>query len=224
MGQMVSQPSPGWYPDPDDVGRQRYWDGSRWTDARRVGASRRPAWVVPVLSAAAALVVGGAVAFALGAFDGGDGNTDRRTSPSTTTTRALRSTSTSTPMSSTTTTVSTSTDARSADLGVPGHPIAAPPCDGSYIVFVVQATDPNLDIDRNQVTLELQQHPGTTYIRTSITCSSLAPTTAEGNPIYSVIRGPYPTRSEACAVSTAYPDAYVKILVDTGTPSGREAC
>lgn len=28
-------PSPGWYPDSDDAATERYWDGSRWTDARR---------------------------------------------------------------------------------------------------------------------------------------------------------------------------------------------
>lgn len=28
----VSTPQPGWYPDPQDAGRQRYWDGAAWTE------------------------------------------------------------------------------------------------------------------------------------------------------------------------------------------------
>ena len=28
------QPAAGWYPDPDDVTKQRYWDGSQWTEHR----------------------------------------------------------------------------------------------------------------------------------------------------------------------------------------------
>lgn len=30
----MSNPMPGWYPDPEDPRRQRFWDGTRWTDAR----------------------------------------------------------------------------------------------------------------------------------------------------------------------------------------------
>ncbi len=28
-------PDPGWYPDPDDASRARYWDGQAWTDRTR---------------------------------------------------------------------------------------------------------------------------------------------------------------------------------------------
>lgn len=30
----MSNPMPGWYPDPEDSARQRFWDGNQWTEAR----------------------------------------------------------------------------------------------------------------------------------------------------------------------------------------------
>ena len=37
---MTDAPSPGWYPSPDadDAQRQRYWDGTTWTDQYRIAA------------------------------------------------------------------------------------------------------------------------------------------------------------------------------------------
>lgn len=37
---MTTQPqaAPGWYPDPEEPTKERYYDGNRWTDARRDGA------------------------------------------------------------------------------------------------------------------------------------------------------------------------------------------
>lgn len=35
--QGSDNPKPGWYPDPDDPSKQKYWDGSQWTDQRTVG-------------------------------------------------------------------------------------------------------------------------------------------------------------------------------------------
>jgi hypothetical protein len=34
----ASGPPPGWYPDPDTPGQQRYWDGQAWTDHRAPGS------------------------------------------------------------------------------------------------------------------------------------------------------------------------------------------
>ena len=30
----MSNPMPGWYPDPEAPERQRFWDGNKWTEAR----------------------------------------------------------------------------------------------------------------------------------------------------------------------------------------------
>ena len=30
----MSNPMPGWYPDPEAPERQRFWDGMKWTEAR----------------------------------------------------------------------------------------------------------------------------------------------------------------------------------------------
>ena len=74
----MSTPQPGWYPDPDDETRARYWDGQGWTDRTRersaTGAepgeqdsptnSGRPFWRKP--AAAVALAV--ALVVAVGAF------------------------------------------------------------------------------------------------------------------------------------------------------------
>lgn len=62
------QPAAGWYPDPDDATKQRYWDGSRWTEHRAAATvvgydqaaqiratPRKRAFIV--LGAVAALVV-----------------------------------------------------------------------------------------------------------------------------------------------------------------------
>lgn len=35
----ASQPSSGWYLDPDKPGQQRYWDGLEWTNNRRLWRS-----------------------------------------------------------------------------------------------------------------------------------------------------------------------------------------
>ncbi|TDE17011.1 DUF2510 domain-containing protein, partial [Actinomadura sp. 6K520] len=31
---------PGWYPDPEWMGRERYWNGQTWTDQSRPYATR----------------------------------------------------------------------------------------------------------------------------------------------------------------------------------------
>lgn len=43
---VAALPPEGWYPDPRDAAKSRWWDGSRWTDATRHGASE-PATMPP---------------------------------------------------------------------------------------------------------------------------------------------------------------------------------
>ena len=42
---IAPSPAPGWYPDPDDASKQRYWDGQAWSMHRRstfVGNAAQP--------------------------------------------------------------------------------------------------------------------------------------------------------------------------------------
>jgi hypothetical protein len=38
----TTHPQADWYPDPEDAGKQRYWDGSLWTDHRRPAVAATP--------------------------------------------------------------------------------------------------------------------------------------------------------------------------------------
>ena len=41
---MSGQSTPaGWYPDPQNPGQQRYWDGAAWSEATQPGAAAAPA-------------------------------------------------------------------------------------------------------------------------------------------------------------------------------------
>jgi Protein of unknown function (DUF2510) len=63
------QSQPGWYPDPSGpAGRQRWWDGNRWTDhtqsAQKSGTSNTLMIVLIVLGVLTVLTIGGCVACA----------------------------------------------------------------------------------------------------------------------------------------------------------------
>jgi hypothetical protein len=62
----VTRPA-GWYPDPDESGGQRYFDGQSWTDQTAPAAAPRPSGakgkvIAGVIAAVVVLVVVGAVA------------------------------------------------------------------------------------------------------------------------------------------------------------------
>lgn len=62
---------PGWYPDPQDPSRPRYWDGQRWAQPLQPEPSRRPrrqwTWFAVAMAAVAVLVA--ALLYGTGAFN-----------------------------------------------------------------------------------------------------------------------------------------------------------
>jgi serine/threonine-protein kinase len=99
--------------------------------------------------------------------------------------------------------------------------ITRPACDESFVVFVGSAITPPAAIYRTDVQKLLDTYPGSEYLRTSDTCSSLRPYTGAGDPIYGVYYGPFGSQDEACQVrNTQGGDSYVRIL-DTVTPPGQ---
>lgn len=58
-----SAPVAGWYPDPQTAEQQRYWDGTRWTEATRPvgGSGRRKGWLVALAIVAALGMIGAVV-------------------------------------------------------------------------------------------------------------------------------------------------------------------
>ena len=107
----MSTPMPGWYPDPESPGRQRFWDGQQWTDARaypdsEVGATQ-PApttkssgsgawpWVV-------GLIVVGAILLGLAYMVTQSGDSNETPTPNPTVTETERETATATATATTT--------------------------------------------------------------------------------------------------------------------------
>lgn len=68
-----TQNTPGWYPDPDQPLRQRYWDGKQWVDeedkperARPTGRANRLAVTALICACVAPVLVGGVLATVFG--------------------------------------------------------------------------------------------------------------------------------------------------------------
>ncbi len=230
---------PGWYPDPERPDEARYWDGSTWTGARRaIDAATEPvegprlsrdrrATVLVIGALALVASIGGFVvgSFVLDDDDGGSEpaatkqNVPRRSS-------STASSTTTRPPATTTTTIGPQVPAPELsvpfDLGIPGHPMSAPACDGSYIVHLAAATTPGGYV--SAISNLLTRYPGSSYLRTNATCSSLRPSDNDGDPIYSVFYGPYATLPEACAALSRAPGAYVRILDVVTAPGTSQGC
>jgi hypothetical protein len=101
-------------------------------------------------------------------------------------------------------------DAVPGDLAVPGHPMQRPPCDGGFITVLASAVGDQAT--GGSIAAVLDQYPGSNYLRTDQTCSSLNPA-VDGQPIYVVFFGPFVVDTDACAARADGPDgAYARLL------------
>lgn len=108
------------------------------------------------------------------------------------------------------------------DLGVPGHPIQRPSCDGGYITVLASAVGAEATPDALDTVLD--QYPNSSYLRTDQTCTSLTPA-KDGEPIYVVYLGPFAVDADACRARSEGPSgAYVRRLSNDLTPSHSVTC
>ena len=103
-----------------------------------------------------------------------------------------------------------------ADLGL-STPISSPACDGSAIVILQSAVDPEnyaRDVQR-----ALASNPGASYLRTDKSCPSLNPIDAQGNLIYAVYLPAGRDRSDICReLGRAPAGSYAKVMDTTTAP------
>lgn len=110
------------------------------------------------------------------------------------------------------------------DLAIAGMPMSRPPCDGGFVVALGSFGPDQPGKIREVIT----EHPGSTYLRTTDTCTSLRWYFPDSDiPIYMVVYGPYATAWEACGVRddvrARVPDTYVRAL-DNVTALGTDPC
>lgn len=122
---------------------------------------------------------------------------------------------------STSTAVPPTRSSDDGDLGL-AQRISAPDCDGRYVVIVTSIVrNPYPD----QVRAALGRNPGSYYLRTDRSCSSLSPATASGDPIYAVYDGPFGELADACSRRAQIgEDAYVKVLDQSSPSAGARSC
>jgi hypothetical protein len=108
------------------------------------------------------------------------------------------------------------------DLAIDGYPMQAPSCDGGFITIIASAVGEQATADGIEDVL--QQYPGSNYLRTDQTCSSLNPS-VDGQPIYVVYFGPFPFASDACAARADGPEgSYARQLSNDVPPSHTIDC
>ncbi|PTT60823.1 DUF805 domain-containing protein [Arthrobacter sp. HMWF013] len=102
------------------------------------------------------------------------------------------------------------------DLGLTS-PLRPVGCTGQFILVYHSSTDPSAyarDVQTN-----LESHPGSKYLLTLGSCSSLNQMSNTGTMIYAVYGGPYNTLAQACVAASQFPEeAYVKIMDSATAP------
>ena len=107
-------------------------------------------------------------------------------------------------------------DAVPGDLAIPGRPMQRPGCDGSFITILASAVGAQATADG--IAAILDEFPGSEYLRTDQTCSSLRPD-VDGEPIYVVYFGPFVFDTDACQARAGGPEgAYAKQLSNDVAP------
>ena len=144
------------------------------------------------------------------------------------TTTETSTTTTSAPVATSTSAVTTTTGEPSTtttvfgDLGL-AQLMAKPACDGRYAVFIGASVEAS--VYATEISEYLNANPGSNYLRTDVTCSSLRPQTPAGETIYAVYFGPFDTFDEACAVVDSGPSSwYAKPLDNTSDPNVVPTC
>lgn len=108
------------------------------------------------------------------------------------------------------------------DLAIPGRPMQRPPCNDSYITIVASAVGDQASAAG--IAQVLDTYPGSEYLRTDQTCSSLR-ADVDGEPIYVVYLGPFAVASDACAARAEGPEgAYPRRLSNDIGPDEGVSC
>ncbi|AFA73887.1 serine/threonine-protein kinase PknD [Gordonia polyisoprenivorans VH2] len=180
--------------------------------------------ILAILVAIAVLLAGG---IGVGAWvllrDSDDGartvaDASLTTTPTTAAHPNTASQATPTPTTPSVTTPSPAGSARAAfDLGL-ATPISTPACDGTGIVVVGNAVDPSNYA--GEVQGYLTAFPGSSYLRTDQSCSSLRARDDNGNPIYAVYQVAGRTTADICRLRNQIGGtAYGKWLDNTTDPT-----
>ncbi len=104
------------------------------------------------------------------------------------------------------------------DLGIVGHPIQSPNCDGAFVTQLASVKQQNAHPGSMRQLLE--QYAGSHYLRTDLSCNSFS-LADDGTGLYVIYYGPFAQPGDACAARERGPvGAYVKQLVNDGEYSG----